>query len=182
MNISSEIESILFVAGKPLSFRRIAKAIGMPEESVGQALQELIYAYNRPDSGIHILMEGDEVTMATNPENTSSVEQFVKQEAAGELTRAQLETLTVIAYRGPMTRPEIEQIRGVNCAIILRNLLLRGLITEEDDKELLPIYRLSFEALSGLGLRTASELPDYQTLREHPHITQALEKKEEEPV
>lgn len=171
MSISSSIESILFVASVPLSFKKIAGALNVPKEEVQQAVEMLTVKYNTDDSGIHILLVDDTVQMATNSENSSVVDGFVKDEIAGELTKAQVETLTVIAYAGPITRPELEQIRGVNCAIILRNLLVRGLIIEqEESRELLPTYVVSVEALAHLGINRPEELPEYEVLHNHVHI------------
>lgn len=175
MNLTSQIESILFVASKPLAVRQIAKALRQKTADVELALEDLKAKYNQPASGLRILHEGENYQMATNPENSAAVDLFIKDEAAGELTRPQLETLTVIAYRGPITRPELEQIRGVNCAIILRNLLIRGLIDEhEKEEKILPVYSLSMEALRHLGISSTSELPEYSTLHKHEHLENAL--------
>ena len=179
MNLLSQIESILFVASKPLAPQIIAKALGVKESEVAAVVEALKIKYNRDRSGIHILQEGNEIQMATNANNAEAVEAFIKEEAVGELTRPQLETLTVIAYRGPVTRPELEQIRGVNCALILRNLLVRGLIEEEDDAEKLGMtYRLSFEALRHLGIKEAAELPEHQTWHAHEYVERVLENEE----
>lgn len=176
MDIRSPIESILFVASKPLALKTIAKALGQSESEVREALETVKIKYNRADSGIHILQEGGEFQMATNAGNAQVIEEFIKEEAAGELTRPQLETLTVITYRGPITKPELEQIRGVNCSLILRNLMMRGLIEEEEDKDRLGmIYRLSFEALRHLGIRKVSELPEYERLSKHEYIENVIE-------
>lgn len=180
MNLSSQVESILFVASKPLSVREIVKATQHKEDEIKNTLAELILKYNNSDSGIHILQIDDKFQMGTNSNNNDVVNLFVKQEAAGDLTKAQLETLTVVAYRGPITRPELEQIRGVNCALIIRNLLVRGLVEEkEDPSKLLPMYSLSFEALGYLGLKTVSELPDYNEIHSHEFIESLLKKHEE---
>src|SRR3989344_6432408 len=133
LSLPSRVESILFVAGKPLTFGVIGKALGVGEADVRDAVEMLKAKYNHDESGLRILSDDASVQMATNPAHADTVETFIKEEAAGELTRAQLETLTVVAYRGPITRPELEQIRGVNCAVILRNLLVRGLVEEKDD-------------------------------------------------
>ncbi len=179
MTLLSQIESILFVASKPLLVKDLAKAIQKNQAEVVEALENLKLKYNRDDSGIFILQIEDKYQMATNSENSKVVEQFVKNEAQGELTRPQLETLTVIAYRGPITRPELEQIRGVNCSIILRNLLIRGLIEEkEDENKFLPVYSISFEALAHLGLKSILELPEYEALHKHEFIEKILENKE----
>ena len=175
MSLLAKIESILFVASKPLSVGKIAKALGKESSDVEETLHNLRLKYNRQDSGIHIVHEADTYQMMTNPENAEAINGFIKNEVAGELTRAQLETLTVIAYRGPITRPELEQIRGVNCAIIIRNLRIRGLVDESQSKtDLQPYYSLSLQALQHLGITTTSELPEYDTLHAHAYIEQTL--------
>jgi len=175
MNVLSQIESILFVASKPLAPKVIAKALGVSVATVEDALETLKLKYNRADCGIHILFDDESVQFGTNPDNTAAIDSFVKDEVSGELTRPQLETLTVIAYRGPITRPELEQIRGVNCALILRNLMVRGLVEEgEDADKLMPVYRLSFDALRHLGVASVERLPEYNALHAHEHIEQAL--------
>lgn len=176
MNILGHIESILFVASKPLTIGVIAKAIQKNPAEVEEAIENLVRKWNMPDSGVHILVSGDSVQMASNPDHAAVIDGFVKDEIAGELTRAQLETLTVVAYRGPVTRPELEQIRGVNCALIVRNLLVRGLIEEKEDAEkLMPVYMLSLEALRHLGITRVAELPEYDTLHSHAHLDHALQ-------
>ena len=181
MDNIGKIESILFVASKPLSVQTIARVVGAKEEDVRDAIDELRVKYNHDHSGIQLLSIDDDVQMATHPDNTSVIDGFVKNEIAGELTKAQLETLTVIAYRGPITRPELEVIRGVNCALILRNLAMRGLVAEaEDETKLMPVYSLSFEALRHLGITNVTELPDYETLHAHEHVRQVLNADEAE--
>lgn len=181
MNLQSQIESILFVASKPLAVKTIAKAVRKNEAEVTEALEGLKARYNHEQSGLRILTVEDEVQMASSPDNAAVIEGFVKDEAAGELTKAQLETLTVVAYRGPITRPELEQIRGVNCALIIRNLLIRGLIDErEDPQSILPRYSISFEALRQLGIENVADLPEYQTLRAHAHIEDRLKANDSE--
>ena len=171
MSLSSHIESILFVASKPLSFVALAKALGGSVDDVTSVVKDLKVKYNTDGSGIHVLTIDNEVQMATNPAHAETIDQFIKREVTEELTKAQLETLTVVAYRGPITRPELEQIRGVNCALIIRNLLLRGLIEErEDETSVLARYLLSFEALRHLGIDSVEDLPDYTSLHAHEHI------------
>ncbi|MFA4830570.1 MAG: SMC-Scp complex subunit ScpB [Patescibacteria group bacterium] len=171
-----KIESILFVASKPLAFEAIARAIGKNVADVGGAIETLKMKYNREESGIHLFVDGETVQMGTNPKNADAIRVFIKDEVAGELTKPQLETLTVIAYRSPITRPELEQIRGVNCAIILRNLLMRGLIEEkQDDGRLAMVYTLSFDALRQLGITSVEELPEYDNLHTHECLGRILE-------
>ncbi len=173
MNILSQLEAILFVASRPLEIKKIAKALKSSTDEVDTAIDQLMQKYTGV-SGIHITMVGDSVQMTTNPEYADVVDQFVKSDTQGELTKAQLETLTVIAYRGPITRPELEEIRGVNCSVILRNLIVRGLISEhEQDDSVLPSYELSIDALRFLGISSVQELPEYDTLSAHPHLDQS---------
>jgi segregation and condensation protein B len=133
MSLVAQLESILFVASKPLSFVRIAKALNISSEELGTMLEVLEQKYNREDSGVRLFKTNDEYQLVSSPENREVTEQFLKAEISGELTKPQLETLTVISYCGPITKPELEQIRGVNCSLIIRNLMMRGLVKEVDD-------------------------------------------------
>ncbi|PIR75131.1 MAG: hypothetical protein CO030_03740 [Candidatus Magasanikbacteria bacterium CG_4_9_14_0_2_um_filter_42_11] len=180
MNLLSKLESILFVASKPLMIVQLAKALDTSKEHISEALDTLVMKYNRDDSGIHILREAESVQMATNPENLSAIEGFIKDEVSGELTKAQLETLTVIAYRSPITRDDLEQIRGVNCSVILRNLMMRGLVDQYDSsEEILPTYVLTMDALAALGISEIADLPQFAELSQHEHIAHALSKEED---
>lgn len=104
-------------------------------------------------------------TFGTNPDCVNTIAQLRKEEPIGELSRPALETLSVIAYRGPVTKPEIEQIRGVNCSVSLRNLLIAGLIEEGDastsgDR----MYAVSIDFLRHLGVDGLTHLPEYERL------------------
>lgn len=178
MSNKSKIESVLFVASKPLSAKKIAAALKSNEEEVLTGMLELQAKYNQGDSGVKILKNGDEWQMTASAENKEVSENFLKSEVSGELTRPQLETLTVVSYCGPITKPELEQIRGVNCSLILRNLMLRGLVKEnEDGANLLPVFEVTMDYLRHLGLNSLEELPNYAELHKHPYITN-LDKEE----
>jgi len=180
MNLLSKLESILFVASKPLTIVQLAKSLETSKENIMEALETLSMKYNRDDSGIHILREAETVQMATNPDNADVIDGFLKDDVSGELTKAQLETLTVIAYRSPITRADLEQIRGVNCAIILRNLMMRGLVEQYDSSdEILPTYVLTMDALAALGISEISKLPQFAELSQHAHIEHALSTEED---
>jgi len=175
MSLKTKIESILFVASKPLALKKIAKAVESSEEKVKEAIGELVDKYNQEESGVLIYQNNDEFQMVSNPDNRDAAEQFLKAEVSGELTRPQLETLTVISYCGPITKPELEQIRGVNCSLIIRNLLLRGLIKENDDStNLLPTYEVTMDYLRHLGLERLSDFPDYEVLHNHEYVMKYL--------
>lgn len=175
MSLKSKIESILFIATRPITFKKIVELTGAKKEEIKIAIRELISEYNQKEKGINIQKIGFKYQMVTNAENSSLISSFVKEEITGELTPASLETLTVIAYRGPITKAELEMIRGVNCSIILRNLLIRGLIEEKDDKKnLVQTYQISFNFLKHLGLTEANQLPDYEKLNSNESLQKIL--------
>lgn len=178
MNILSKIETILFVASKPLGLKKIAKVLGLDETVVLSSMEELRRKYNHPESGIIILENNSEWQMVSNPDNREAAENFLKAEVSGELTRPQLETLTVVSYCGPITKPELEQIRGVNCSLILRNLMMRGLVKElEDPTKLMPSYEVTMDYIRHLGLDNLNALPDYDKLHTHEYLIHTLEQK-----
>ncbi len=177
-SLSSRLESLLFIASKALSVNEIARSLDVPLEEVTETLAVLQTKFNYEESGIHIAMNGSSVQMQTNPAHAQDVERFVKYEISGELTKAQLESLTIVAYRGPISRPELEQIRGVNCAVILRTLQMRDLVIEENDDYGIQRFRISLAALAHLGIHSVEELPDYAEIHMHEHIDQALQQDE----
>jgi len=180
MNITAQLEAILFVASKPLTIKKLANTLSASEVEVRDAISVLSERYNHAGSGINILLGADEVQMVTGSAYAELLESFLKSEVMGELTPAQLETLTVVAYQQPVTRPELEQIRGVNCAVILRNLLQRGLVEEQECKDsVLPVYRLSIQALKQLGVQSAQDLPHYAEFHDHEHVHEALKEETE---
>src|SRR3989338_11621778 len=171
MAIKSKIEALLWVAGKPLSAKKIGELVGEKEAEAAVALKELQEQYIAAASGIQIFGTGSQWQMGTSGECADIVAEFVKQEFAGELTLPQPETLTVIAYRGPISKIELEIIRGVSCSLIIRNLMIRGLIDEEFDGKIKQSkYRISMEFARHLGLPSIEALPGYASLHSHEVI------------
>lgn len=176
MNITSTLESLLLVSPKPLSIKKAAEFLSQNVEDITDAVKVLQEKYNKPDSGIQILENQGEVQLMTNPENTQMVKDFLKDDATGELSRPSLETLTIVTYRGPLTKLELEQIRGVNCTLILRNLLVRGLVKEEEDPARgQVVYTSTMDFLKFLGVNSVAELPDYDKLHSHDLLQQLLD-------
>jgi len=174
--LNSKVESILFVAGKEMSLKQIANFCHSNIESVEVVLENLKDKYNREGSGINIITDKDKVQMVTNPLNKELIQALLKQEISSELTRPQLEALTVIAYRGPITKLELEQIRGVNCSLILRHLIIKGLIDVQADKIIdNNKYSLTIEFMKHLGINQVDELPDYDRLSKAERIEEVLE-------
>lgn len=169
--ISTLVESLLFLAGKPLSVNKMAEITGYSTEKVREAADALMGQYNNDVKGVHVMKTAQSYQMATNPQVAHIAKDFIKSEQAGELTKPSLEALTIIAYRGPITKAELEQIRGVNCSLILRNLLIKGLIESHEDREkMASVYQVTFDFLQFLGIHSTDELPEYERLHKHEHI------------
>lgn len=172
----SLLESLLFAVGKPLSVKELTEWLEIKESEIEEMLSKLMDKYNHKDSGIHLAMSNNKVQMITNPANGQELNAYFKAEISGELTKASLETLTIIAYRQPITREELEQIRGVNCSLIIRNLLIRGLIEAHDAKgELATTYAVTIDFLRHMGLDSVKELPNFDKLNSNENLAQLLE-------
>jgi segregation and condensation protein B len=116
-----------------------------------------------------------EYQMSTAPDSSKMVKDFLKDEITGELTRPALETLTIVAYRGPISKPDLEQIRGVNCSLILRNLMIKGLVeVKSSDKSGEALYNITFDFMRYLGIKKTSELPDYEKLSKNEILEKVL--------
>ncbi|MEO5927097.1 MAG: SMC-Scp complex subunit ScpB [Patescibacteria group bacterium] len=175
MNLEAKIEAILFAAAKPFSVRRLAELTDEAPKDIEAAITAMLESLNDAESGVMLQRNGSEVELVTRPEAAEVVAQVVKAEAQGELSRPSLEALTILAYRGPLTRPELEQVRGVQSSMILRNLQLRGLVEEREDVRLgQPTYAVTFAFLNHLGVASIEELPEYESLRGSAAVSDVL--------
>ncbi|MFA5128891.1 MAG: SMC-Scp complex subunit ScpB [Patescibacteria group bacterium] len=164
-NLKSKIESLLFVASRPLSLKKICEQVGGEKEEVKKLLADLADDCENNKRGVQIMEIDGEYQMATRGDSSKMVKDFLKDEMTGELTRPALETLTIIAYRGPIAKSDLEQIRGVNCSLILRNLMIKGLAeSKNSDKGGEPLFNITFDFMRYLGITKQSELPDYDKL------------------
>lgn len=166
MSLISKIESLLFVSHKPLSIKKIALHVATPPKEVEECLHVLMEKYqDMEDNGILLVRNSDQFQFVSSPRNTLMVQEYLKEDISGELTRPAVETLSIIAYRGPIAKSELEQIRGINCSLILRNLLIRGLVEAKEDKTRMEkTYTISFDFLEHLGMQSTSQLPDFERL------------------
>lgn len=162
-HLKSAIESILFIQGEPLAVSRLVKITSAKKADVESALREL--AGECRERGIVLVENGDEWQFATNPANKVVVEKLVTSELAEELSRASLEVLSIVAYKGPASRARIEYVRGVDSSFSLRNLLLRGLVERDENPadRRSYLYRISTQFLKHLGIRQPEDLPDYSS-------------------
>ncbi len=174
--LAAKIEALLFLSTKPMAFARLSKLLKIKSAELEVIVKEMAERMNLEERGIHLIVSQDSITLATNPSLSQELSELTKYDMESDLTRPQLETLTIIAYRAPVTKAEIEHIRGVNCSIILRNLLMRGLIEEQDDKtKLQNVYLLSSKMLRHLGIHNIEELPDFKELHQNAKIDRMLE-------
>ena len=170
------IESLLFISHKPLTLSELVKLTESDKTAVAEAVKMLQDEYGARQGGIEIIQIEDKYQMAASGESSETVAKFLKTEVTGELTRPSLETLTIIAYRGPISKAELELIRGVNCSLILRNLLMRGLIESREDRDkATTVYQITFDFLKHLGLASLAELPDYEKLNRNNNLEKLLQ-------
>ena len=162
---TAELEALLFIAGRPLAMQAIAQHLSTTVEEAEHEVKVLQAVYEERKSGLVVTRINNDVQLATAPACSSLVQHFLQEEVQSDLTRPSLETLTIISYRGPLSKPELEQLRGVNCSLILRNLAVKGLISCET-KQGIEYYSVSFEFLKLLGVPSPQELPDYARLHE----------------
>ena len=178
------LEAIVYITDEPLSAQQIAAAIGQPLDRVKRLLEELVAEYARPEHGLGVREVAGGYKMATKAEHHEAVRAFVKKLTPPlKLSLAALETLAVIAYKQPVTAPEIMEIRGVQGAGVLKTLLDRKLISEGGRKNVVgrPIlYKTTKEFLVQFGLKDLAELP---TLKEFEELGRmAVAEQEELPL
>ncbi|MBT4849919.1 SMC-Scp complex subunit ScpB [Candidatus Parcubacteria bacterium] len=175
-NKSSALESLLLVAGKPLTTKELASFLSVDEDKIKSLVAELQEKLNTLESGVHIAINNNKIRLISNPDNAKILQEYYKEELTSELTKPSLETLTIIAYRQPISKEELEQIRGVNCSLILRNLLIRGFVETRDDKDsLATTYSITMDFLRHLGIDSVTELPDFEKLNSDDNLNKLLD-------
>lgn len=166
MNLENKIESLLFWKNETVTTAWLSKALEVPIEEIEKALDAL--GSSLEGRGIVLQRNGNEAGLKTHPEASALIEKFSKEELTKDLTPSALETLSIILYRGPITKKEIDYIRGVNSGFILRNLLIRGLIekvTDEAQPGRSTTYKGTLDLLSLLGISKLEELEEYELVK-----------------
>ncbi len=156
------LEALLFAAPEPLPPRRLAEIIGLEERAARDLCEDLKREYERQGRGLQVVEVAGGYQFVTRPDLAAYVAKLHPTRGGGNLTQAALETLAVVAYRQPVTRAEVEVIRGVNVDHSLHTLLERGLIREIGRKEGpgRPIlYGTTREFLQHFGLKDLEALP-----------------------
>jgi segregation and condensation protein B len=164
--LEKQIEAVLFWKGEPISIKKLSQIFGKKEEEVSSTLKEL--EKNLKGRGVSLVFKEDEVALGTSKDTSEIIERLTKEELVKDLGRAGLETLSIIIYQGPISRAEIDYIRGVQSNFILRNLMIRGLVEKvpnpKDQRSFL--YKSTFELLSHMGLTKIEDMPEYMKARE----------------
>jgi len=164
IELESKIEGLLFYKGEDVTIKKLAELLSVNEEQINEALNKLeISLANR---GLVLVRKDDSVVLGITGELSGLIESIRKEEIAKELSKASLETLTIVLYKNGIARSEIDYIRGVNSSFILRNLLVRGLVEKivdpKDTRRML--YRPTFDTLSYMGITSITQLPNYEQI------------------
>lgn len=159
MTLDVQIEALLFYKAAPQKKRALLTFFGVSDEEFTAALNVL---RERLQSGATRLVETDvEILLTTAPELSEFISKIRKEDLAGDIGKAGAETLAIVLYREPITRAEIDRIRGVNSSFILRNLLTRGLLVRESITGQGYQFRVSTKLLQHLGVTNKQELPQF---------------------
>ena len=159
--IEVEIEAALFFRGGAITVKELSVQIGLSKEELEIGITSL--AMSLEGRGIRIVREGETVALATAPETHELIEKMRREELEGPLGKAGLETISIVIFRGPISRSDIEYVRGVNCSSILRSLLIRGLIerVENTNDKRSFLYRATAELPAYLGVGALTDIPGY---------------------
>lgn len=162
--LAQSIEALLFALGRPVGRAELASKLNVTAVELNVALNDL----RTREGGIVVVDDGAMVELRTSPHASSLIERVRKEEYDRDIGKAGLEALAAILYRGPLTRSEIDFIRGVNSSQTLRTLTLRGLVRKipnpKDERSYL--YEPTTDLLSHLGVSHADELPEFNPLKE----------------
>jgi segregation and condensation protein B len=163
-NLELKIEAILFFKGEPVSFKKLEDILKVSKEEIVEAVSVL--KNNLANRGVVLLENNNELTFGTAPELSKLIEDLQKEELNKDLSKAALETLSIVLYKNGVSRAEIDYIRGVNSSFTLRALSIRGLVEKtvdpKDNRRF--IYKPSFDMMSYMGISSIEELPEYNEI------------------
>lgn len=159
MELDQHIEGLLFYKATPQKKKAVAKLLHVSDIELGTAIARLHERLK--NSGLQLIETETDIQLATASSLADFIEEIQKQEVRGDIGKAGAETLAVILYRGPVSRLEIDTIRGVNSSYILRNLLVRGLIERSSKQSGGYQFSISPQLLAHLGISKKEDAPDY---------------------
>lgn len=159
--LEAKLEAILFWKGEPVKIKNLGDILNVDHTELQDAINKL--KENLVNRGIVLVEKGDELMLGTHPEFSVMIENLQKEELDKDLSKASLETLSIVLYKDGVSRAEIDYIRGVNSSFTLRLLSVRGLVEKilDPTDQRRYIYKPSFELLSFMGVRSREELPDF---------------------
>lgn len=161
IELESRIEGLLFYKGEDVSIKKLAELLAVSESDIEEALKKL--EVSLIGRGLVLVRKEDRVVLGISGELSSLIESIRKEEISKELSKATLETLSIVLYKNGVSRSEVDYIRGVNSSFILRNLLVRGLVEKvidsKDSRKIL--YRPTFDTLSYMNITSIDQLPNY---------------------
>jgi len=174
ISLDKQIEAILFYKGEEVSLNFLVKILARKKKEILEAIN--ILENRLSGSSLSLLRDNDKFLLVVRKEYSDIISQIRGEEKLGELSPSALETLAIILYRGPISKAELDQIRGVNSSYILRNLLIRGLVERKnlDGKN---VYLETFDLMRYLGLNNKKELPGLEKVIEK---LDQIDKSEEE--
>jgi len=184
MTLETKLEALLFWKGEPMALKKVQAALGCTTEELEAALKAL--EASLATRGLRVMRNGEgasaELEMRTAPEVSDLITKLTKDELVRDLGKAGLETLSIILYKGPVKRSEIDYIRGVNSSFILRNLLIRGLIDRNTMKEGEGrgySYSPTIDLLAHLGVAKIEDLPKFTKVKAELEAFAAEESKQD---
>ena len=164
--LSNQIEAVLFVSGKAVEEKFIKEKLNATDKQFTEAISDLLAKFSG-ESGIHHLRFNKKLQFATNPDYAKEVEAVLNPIKEKELTNAMLETLAIIAYKQPVTRIEVEEIRSVDCTYSVQNLVRLGLVEVVGRKDSIGkplLFATTDDFLKRFSISDVTDLPDYETL------------------
>ncbi|HWQ97592.1 MAG TPA: SMC-Scp complex subunit ScpB [Clostridia bacterium] len=160
-----KIECMLFVAGDPVAITELARVLDLPMQKMRHALSEMEYSYKVEGRGVQLLATNDTVQLVSNRDYIEEVKRLVNPDETKSVSQSLLETLAVIAYRQPVTRSDVERVRGVRCDYAVTQLQKLGLIVEVGRKDVVghpTLFGTTDRFLRQFGIHTVDEMPNFQ--------------------
>lgn len=178
--LDQQLEAVLFYMGEPETRANLAKVLEVTHAELDEALIRLETALG--ERGIRLLTVQDQVELVTAPEASAAIHRLRKHELTRDLGKAGAETLAIVLYKGPISRAELDYIRGVNSSFIVRNLEVRGLVerVQNPDNKRQMLLQPTTELVRHLGLTSLTDLPDRAAILEELTKAQAQENQSEE--
>lgn len=166
LSISAKLEALLFFKGEPVKKKKLAELLAITGPELETTINEL--TENLQTRGLRLIQKEDVIELRTAPEASELIEHITKEDLHKDLGKAGMETLSIVLYKAPVSKRDIDYIRGVNSSFILRNLMVRGLVERVSDPKdsRSYIYKPTTDLLAHLGIEKLEDLPEYGKVEE----------------